>query len=207
MTPERVTQFRADEVLPPLPAREGKVADAHGAFLRHVGDELRVLVVGVRGDVEHAAALAELAQLLQDRGGGRRGGGGGQTGEATRSLARIAAMEPRKKRRNRSRQTWVDTRRSGTGEARKRQPWAEWPLPIHQVDRPGEPALPCFGTPLARHYFLIANGTVPAPFSQASLSSPVPAPVFLIVIVNWSNRLVEGISVFRSMRARSCFSS
>ena len=68
---QRVTQFRANEVLAPFPAREGKIADAHGAFLRHAGDELCVLVVGMCGDVEHAAAFAELAQFLQNRGGGR----------------------------------------------------------------------------------------------------------------------------------------
>ena len=36
---------------------------------REEGDELRVLVVGMRGDVQNAAHLAKIAQVLQD---GRR---------------------------------------------------------------------------------------------------------------------------------------
>ena len=68
-----VTQFRANEVLSPFPSRKRKVANTHGALFCHVGNELRVLVVGMCGDVEYAATLAELAQFLQDRRGGGRG--------------------------------------------------------------------------------------------------------------------------------------
>ena len=72
---QRIADLRADEVLPALTARQRKVRRAHAASLGEIGDELGVFVVGMRRDVEHAAALAEGAHFLQDgRGRWRRGG-------------------------------------------------------------------------------------------------------------------------------------
>ena len=46
------------------------------------GDHLRVLVVGMGGDVEHAARVGEATQLLQDRSLLRGLGAAGAAGQA-----------------------------------------------------------------------------------------------------------------------------
>jgi hypothetical protein len=63
---ELLAELRAEHVLPAVPARQRQVRRAVPAPAGQVRDELRVLVVGVRRDVEHASHLAELLQVLQD---------------------------------------------------------------------------------------------------------------------------------------------
>ena len=74
--PERGAEFGADEVLPAVAAGEREVAGAIAVRAGEAGDQARVFVVGVGGDVKHAAHLVEGAQLLQDRAGGKRRGRG-----------------------------------------------------------------------------------------------------------------------------------
>ncbi len=71
---QRITDLRADKILAALATRERKVGRADAATLGEVGEKLGVLVVGVGGDVEDAAAFAEGAEFLQNgRGRGRVG--------------------------------------------------------------------------------------------------------------------------------------
>ena len=80
---ERRPLLGADQVLAAVAAREREVGRAHLRAVGEVGEQRRVLVVGVGGDVEHAADDAQLAQAERDLGGvrlrrrtGREGGSG-----------------------------------------------------------------------------------------------------------------------------------
>ena len=80
-------EFRAENVLPAVAAIDRKISGAVMASAREEGDELRVLVVGMRRDVKHAAERVEIAQVLQN---GRRRwrpgnlGGAGKAAQAAR---------------------------------------------------------------------------------------------------------------------------
>ncbi len=73
--PELFKELGTDHVLPAVAAGQGEVGRAAVAAARQVSDQLGVLIVGMSGDVEHAAHLAKTAQVLQQ--GRRRGGLGG----------------------------------------------------------------------------------------------------------------------------------
>ena len=68
---EQIAKLGADHVLAAVPAGERQVRGPVVPAPGKVGDQLRVLVVGMRRDVEDAPEHAEAAQLLLD-GGGRR---------------------------------------------------------------------------------------------------------------------------------------
>ena len=89
--PELLVEVAAELVLAAVAARQREVGRAITPAQREVGDELRVLVVGVGADVEYGAHGAEAAQVLRDGpsfakapAGGRldcgEGGGGGRDG-------------------------------------------------------------------------------------------------------------------------------
>src|ERR1017187_6185135 len=84
--PQFVAEFWAERVLAAVAARHREIRGAVAAAARQVGDELRVLVVGMRRNVEDAPQLAKAAQLLQDglrglgRGGNRREHAGANSG-------------------------------------------------------------------------------------------------------------------------------
>ena len=62
----------AEHVLSAIAAREREVGRAVVPAAREVGDELRVFIVRMRGDVEHAAHLIEGAQFLENCRWGKR---------------------------------------------------------------------------------------------------------------------------------------
>jgi hypothetical protein len=79
---ERFAELVADEVLPTVAAREREVRHVHLVPAREPGEELRVLVVGVRADHEHARGGGEPAhQLVQRHRAARLPGGGARRGE------------------------------------------------------------------------------------------------------------------------------
>ena len=77
-----LAELGADQVLAAVAAREREIRRPVSATAREVGDELRVLVVRMRRDVEHAAHRGEAAQLLADGGAGRGIGGVAHPGAA-----------------------------------------------------------------------------------------------------------------------------
>ncbi len=68
---EQLAELGAEQILPAVAAGEREIGRPISAAASQVGDGLRVLVVRMGGDVEHAARGGEAAQLLQD-GGPRR---------------------------------------------------------------------------------------------------------------------------------------
>ena len=70
--PQLFAEFGAEHVLSAVAARQRQIGGAVVAAAREVGDQLRVLIVGMRRDVEDAAQFAKTAQVLQDGGGGLR---------------------------------------------------------------------------------------------------------------------------------------
>jgi len=58
---ECFAQLIADEILPAIAAREGEIRDIRVAPLPEPGDEPRVLVVGMRGNDQHAHRHREAA--------------------------------------------------------------------------------------------------------------------------------------------------
>ena len=79
---ERLAELGAEQVLSAVAAGERKIGRSVPAPARQVGDGLRVLVVGMGGDVEYAAHGGEAPQLLQDRGPRRSLGGMADVGGA-----------------------------------------------------------------------------------------------------------------------------
>ena len=61
-----IAELRAEHVLAAVAARERKIGHAIIAAAREIGEHLVVFIVGMRGDVEHAAHFAKTAQLLQN---------------------------------------------------------------------------------------------------------------------------------------------
>ena len=53
----------SDQVLAAFAASEGKIPGAHFSATRQIGQQRRVLVVGVRGDHEHAADDVQLVEI------------------------------------------------------------------------------------------------------------------------------------------------
>ncbi len=87
---EFFAEFRSEHVLAAVAARDRKISGAIVPAPREKGDELRVLVIGMRGDVKHPASLAKIFQLLKN-GGGRTGlrlGGENWAGKNKNSHAR-----------------------------------------------------------------------------------------------------------------------
>ena len=66
--PQRLAELGTEQVLSAVTAGERQVRGAVSATAREVGDDLGVLVVGMRGDVQHARHRREAAELLEDRG-------------------------------------------------------------------------------------------------------------------------------------------
>ena len=64
--PERITKLRSDQVLSAFAAREAQVCRAHFPAIREPRDQPRVLIIGMRGDVQHAAQNVELLHAVQD---------------------------------------------------------------------------------------------------------------------------------------------
>ena len=79
---ERLAELGAEQVLAAVAASERKIGRPVSASAGKVSDGLRVLVVRMGGDVEHAAHVGEAAQLLQDLCSRRRLGGVADTGGA-----------------------------------------------------------------------------------------------------------------------------
>ena len=77
-----LAELGAEQVLAAVAAREREIGRPVSATARQVGDGLRVLVVRMRRDVEHAAQRAEAAQLLADGGARREIGGVAHPGAA-----------------------------------------------------------------------------------------------------------------------------
>jgi hypothetical protein len=63
---ERLPQLGAEDVLPPIAPRERKVGGPIAAAPRQIRDGVRVLVVGMRGDVEDATQRVESLQLVEN---------------------------------------------------------------------------------------------------------------------------------------------
>ena len=61
---ERLAELGPEQVLPAVAAGEREIGRPVSAVARQVGDDLRVLVVRMGGDVEHAAHGGEAAQRL-----------------------------------------------------------------------------------------------------------------------------------------------
>lgn len=61
-----LAEVRAEEVLTPVPAGEREIGGPVSTTPGQIGDDLRVLIVGMRGDVEHASHGVEVAQFFQD---------------------------------------------------------------------------------------------------------------------------------------------
>ena len=70
-----LAEFRPQHVLPAVAARQREVGGAVISPARQIGDQQGVFIVGMGGDVKHAAHFAEALQLLQNGGRGRRFGG------------------------------------------------------------------------------------------------------------------------------------
>jgi hypothetical protein len=97
-----LAELRAEEILTAVPAGEREIGRPIPAPARQVGDDLRVFVIGMGRDIEHAAQRAEALQLLADGGtagkvGGvtdRRGAGqdAGHEGTPPRHLAGAPAL-------------------------------------------------------------------------------------------------------------------
>src|SRR5207237_2055593 len=66
--PQRLAELGTEQVLSAVTAGERQVRGAVSATAREVGDDLGVLVVGMRGDVQHTRHRREAAELLEDRG-------------------------------------------------------------------------------------------------------------------------------------------
>jgi hypothetical protein len=79
---ERLAELGAEQVLSAVAAGEREIGRPVSAAARQIGDDLRVLVVRVGGNVEDAAHRREAAQLLQDRGPHRGLGGEADVGGA-----------------------------------------------------------------------------------------------------------------------------
>ena len=67
--PEHRAELVADQILPAVAAREREIRRLDVARLGEPGDELRVLVVGVRADHQHARGGAESCDQLAQRSG------------------------------------------------------------------------------------------------------------------------------------------
>src|SRR5262249_14255413 len=65
-------ELRFEHVLPAIPARDGKIRRSIPAPAGEICDQLRVLVVRMRGDVKHAAHVGEGLQILKNRDARRR---------------------------------------------------------------------------------------------------------------------------------------
>ena len=63
--PELFEELGTEHVLPAVAAGQREVGRAVVAAAGQIGDQLGVLIVGMGGDVEHAAHLAKTAQVLQ----------------------------------------------------------------------------------------------------------------------------------------------
>src|SRR5690606_20074197 len=63
---EFFVEVLAEFVLATVAPGDGEIGGAIAAAAGHCGDELRVLVVGMRGNVQHGARVGERAQLLDD---------------------------------------------------------------------------------------------------------------------------------------------
>src|SRR5439155_11578102 len=72
---ELFAELRPQDILPAVAARDGEIRRSIPVAAREVRDELRVLIVLMRRDVEHAAHFAEAFQVLKDRGAGWGVGG------------------------------------------------------------------------------------------------------------------------------------
>ena len=59
-----IAELRPEQILPAVPARERNICRAIKSAARKISDQLRVLIVGMRGDVENAPQLVEAAQFL-----------------------------------------------------------------------------------------------------------------------------------------------
>src|SRR4029450_10818770 len=80
--PERLAELRAEEVLAAIATREGQIGGSIATAPRQVRDDMRVLVVGMRRDIEHAAERAEALQLVENDEPLRRLAGGTVRGPA-----------------------------------------------------------------------------------------------------------------------------
>ena len=100
---ERVEQLRADRVLPALAARDREERRAHAEPAREAHEDAVVLVVGMRGHVEHAAGRAERRSARprplapRSRSSGTSGCWAGEAAPAGRSAAQ-ATRTPRARR-------------------------------------------------------------------------------------------------------------
>src|SRR4051812_38218018 len=63
---ELVTELGAEEVLTAVAASDGEICGAHVATAREIGDELRVLVVRMRADVQHGRHHPKVLELLKN---------------------------------------------------------------------------------------------------------------------------------------------
>ena len=85
--PERLAELGSDEILPPLAAVEREVRRLRAHAAHQHGEQLGVLVVGVRPDHEHPLVVPEHAQLVGERDGAAGGWRlelGGELGERKR---------------------------------------------------------------------------------------------------------------------------
>jgi hypothetical protein len=64
---ERLVQLRANAVLPAVAAGEGEIGHVGALLQRQRGQQLRILVVGVRADHQHALGGAEAAEREPQR--------------------------------------------------------------------------------------------------------------------------------------------
>ncbi len=100
---EALAELVADQVLPAVAAREREVGHVHLTPAREPREQLRVLVVRMRTDDEHAAGDGEPAhQLVQcgraaflPGGGARRDGDQGEGGEREEAGAGAAQRDQR----------------------------------------------------------------------------------------------------------------
>ena len=77
-----LAELGTEQILAAVAAREREIGRTVSTTARQVGDGLRVLIVRMRRDVEHAAQRGEAAQLLADGGTGREIGGVAHPGAA-----------------------------------------------------------------------------------------------------------------------------
>jgi hypothetical protein len=66
---EKIADFRADEILPAVAPRHRKVARVRQPPVRQIGDQSRVLVVGMSGDVQHTRQHLKFLESQLDFGG------------------------------------------------------------------------------------------------------------------------------------------
>ena len=69
--PEQIALFGTDQVLAAFAAGQRKIARAHVPAARVIGQNRGILIVGMRGDHQHAAQYVQLFERLLD--GGRAG--------------------------------------------------------------------------------------------------------------------------------------